>query len=81
MADFPVSGKPIPEIDLRHITVSEWRDLFDRTKPEHEGDKVVAKMTGMTDKEVKQLPLYDYRALIKAILEKSGQPLENDPKE
>lgn len=80
MANFPISGKPIPEIDLRQITVSEWRALFETTQPEHEGDNTLAKVTGMTPKEIKHLPLYDYRALFQAVLEKAGKPLENDPK-
>jgi len=76
---FPISGKEIPEIDLTQITVSEWRDLFSNSQPEHEGDKTVSKVSGLTVKEVRDLALYDYRALFKEILEKSQKPLD-DPK-
>jgi hypothetical protein len=81
MANFPISGKPIPEIDLRQITVSEWRDMFDHAQPDHKGDDTLAKVCGMTSKAIKQLPLYDYRTLFQAVLEKASKPLENDPKE
>jgi hypothetical protein len=80
MANFPISGKPIPNIDLRQITVSEWRAMFDATQPEHDGDKTLAKCSGMTLKDVRNLPLYDFRALISAVVDKAGKPLENDPK-
>lgn len=77
---FPINGKEIPEIDLSQITISEWRGLFDNSQPEHEGDKIIAKVSGLTVKEVRDLALYDYRALFKEILEKSAKPLETDEK-
>ena len=79
MAKFPVSGKEIPEIDLRNISVSEWRAMFSASQPEHEGDITISKVSGLGVEEVQSLPLYDYRALIQAILEKSRKPLD-DPK-
>jgi hypothetical protein len=80
MANFPVSGKQIPDIDLRQVTVSEWRAMFDAAQPENDGDKTLAKCSGMTLKDIRALPLYDYRALFQAVLDKAGKPLENDPK-
>lgn len=79
MDNFPVSGKPIPEINLRKITVSEWRALFESTQPEHEGDETLAKVSGMSVADIRDLPLYDYRALFKAIMDKAAKPLESDP--
>ena len=76
--NFPICGKEIPEINLKEITVSEWRSLFDNSQPEHDGDKIIAKVSGMTVKEVRDLALYDYRALFKAVLEKSAKPLEDE---
>jgi hypothetical protein len=80
MAEYPISGKPMPEINLRHITIAEWRALFDRTQPDHDGDMTLSKVSGITVEEIQVLPMYDYRALVQAVIEKSGQPLENDPK-
>ena len=80
MANFPVSGKQIPDIDLRQVTVSEWRAMFDVSQSDGDGDKTLAKATGMTLKELHSLPLYDFRALFQAVLDKAGKPLENDPK-
>lgn len=80
MAKFPVSGKDIPEIDLKNISISEWRSMFDNSQPEHEGDNTIAKVSGMPVKEVRALALYDYRALIKAVLDKANKPMEHDEK-
>ena len=80
MANFPISGKEIPEIDLRQISISEWRALFDTSQSEHGGDKTLAKVSGLTVKDVQALALYDYRALFQAVLEKSAKPLESDTK-
>ena len=79
MPKFPVSGKEMPEIDLREVNVSEWRAMFDQTQPDHEGDATMAKATGMSLEEIQSLKLYDYRALFQAILDKSRRPLD-DPK-
>lgn len=80
MAKFPVSGKEIPEIDLRNVTVKEWRAMFDNTQPDHEGDQTLAKASGLSLEEIQNLALYDYRALFAAVVERSGKPLENDKK-
>lgn len=77
---FPVSGKEMPEIDLRQITVSEWRALFDQSQPEHEGDKTLSKTSGLTLEEIQNLPLYDYRALFQAVLERARKPMDADAK-
>ena len=70
----------MPEINLRDITLGEWRAMFDQSQPEHEGDNTLAKATGLTVEELRDLPLYDYRALIQAVLTKAAKPLDNDPK-
>jgi hypothetical protein len=80
MANFPVSGKPIPEIDLRKLTHKEWRGLFDPTQSEQDGDEIIARIAGMTLEEVENLNFYDFRALFQAITDKARQPLENDVK-
>lgn len=81
MASFPISGKEIPEINLRNITVSEWRALFNNSQPEHEGDETIAKVSGMKVEDVRNLPLYDFRVLFQAVIDKAGKPLdETNPK-
>ncbi len=80
MANFPISGKEIPEINLREISVGEYTDLFSITQPAREGHKTMAKITGMSFEEIRALKIYDYRALVKAVLEKASKPLENDEK-
>jgi hypothetical protein len=80
MTDFPISKKPIPEINLREISIAEWRSMFETNQPDHDGDKTLAKASGMTIKDIRNLSIYDYRALVKAVLDKAGKPLENDEK-
>ena len=77
---FPVSGEKMPEIDLRLITISEWRAMFDQTQSDHAGDTTLAKVSGMTLEEIQNLPLFDYRALFQAVVEKARKPMENDTK-
>jgi len=79
MANFPISGKPIPEIDLRNISVTEWRSMFNGKQPERDGDKILSKVSGLTVEQIQALPLYDYRALFSAVLDKASKPLD-DPK-
>lgn len=79
MANFPISGKPIPEINLRNISVKEWRALTSSGQSEEEGDATLAKVSGMSVEDVRDLPLYDYRALLRAVLDKFMKPLD-DPK-
>lgn len=79
MANFPISGKEIPDINLREITVSEWRALFDTSQSDHDGDKTLSKVCGLSLKEIRDLPLYDYRALFQAVIDKANKPLESNP--
>lgn len=80
MPKYPVSGLEMPEINLRNISVKEWRAMFDANQPENEGDATMAKATGLTIEAIQELPLYDYRALFQAIVDKSRKPVDNDPK-
>ena len=78
--DFPISKKPIPEIDLTKITHREWRGLFNPAQADKDGDEIIARASGLTVEEVGELNFYDFRALFKAITDKAAKPLENDPK-
>jgi hypothetical protein len=80
MDNFPVSGKPIPDIDLTKVNHREWRALFDQAQSNTDGDAILARACGMTVEEVGDLNFYDFRALFRALVDKASKPLENDEK-
>ena len=81
MADkFPISGEPIPEIDLTKMSHREWRSLFDPRQSAKDGDEIIAAVTGMTVEQIGDLNFYDFKALFKAVTDKAAQPLKNDTK-
>ena len=75
---FPVSGEAIPEIDLRKISVIEWRTLW-LPGNDAEGDAILSRVSSIPLEEIQKLNFYDYRALCDAVREKARKPLE-DPK-
>lgn len=79
MDKFPVSGKPIPEINLAEISIGELQDMTDPRKPAKEANEMLARASGMTADDIKALRVHDYRALVQAVFEKSWKPLD-DPK-
>ena len=81
MNNFPISGKPIPEINLREISIGELQDLLDPRQPAKEANATIAKASGLSVEEVKALKVDDYRELVRAVFARSWNPLnEGDPK-
>lgn len=81
MANFPISGKAVPEINLRDITIAEWRAMFRGGTSEKEGDDTLAKVAGITVKDVRALKFRDYQALVAAVMIEASSPIdENEPK-
>ena len=79
MADFPISGKPIPEIDLREISIGELDDMRDPRQPAKDAHALLAKVSGLTMTEICALKVHDYRALVQEVYIKSwGPPPESE---
>ena len=54
-------------VDLGRITVREFRAIFDKSQPQTEEDATIAKAAGLTVEELLELPVPDYRAIIRAV--------------
>jgi hypothetical protein len=80
MANFPVSGKPMPAFDFKGSTIGEITDMNDPKQPAKEGQKQVAKLTGMSLEEVRDLNPKDFKALVIAMWTAYGEYMAEDEK-
>ncbi len=74
MANYPVSGLPMPEIDLREITYGELSDLLDPRQTVKAANETISKASGLSVEDIRALRVHDYRALVRSIFIKSWQP-------
>jgi hypothetical protein len=78
MSDFTLAdGKEIT-FDLTQMTYGQWLGLFDPKESEERSDKTLARVAGITLKELKALPFLEYKRLFQAMLKKTREPL-TDP--
>ena len=78
MADFTLSdGKEIT-FDLSLMTYGQWLGLFDPKESDERSDKTLARVAGITLKELKALPFLEYKKLFNVLLKRAREPL-NDP--
>ena len=54
-------------VDLSRISVREFRAIFDKSQPQTEEDATIAKAAGLTVDALLELPVPDYRAVIRAV--------------
>lgn len=62
-------------IDLKKVTISEWRAMFKPEQAEEDGDHVLGKVTGMTVDQIGNLNVEDYRRVSAALFKKFREPL------
>lgn len=62
-------------LNMREITLGEYRSLFDRQQTPEQEDLVLARVAGLTLEEYRTLPLPDWRQLTLRFFEKSREPL------
>jgi hypothetical protein len=78
MADHVLpDGKEIT-FDLSVMTYGQWLGLFDAKESDERSDKTLARVCGITMKELKALPFLEYKRLFEAFLKKTREPL-SDP--
>jgi len=77
MSDITLSDGREIDIDLYKISLQDYRNLLDPERPNEEGDAIIGRCIGMTAEEVGNLPYPDYRLIVKALFEKSRNPLAN----
>ena len=66
------------EIDLYEISIGEWRALLRPDQSDEDEYATLAKITGLTAKEVEDIKKPDYSFLIQAIVAKAANPV-SDP--
>jgi hypothetical protein len=65
-------------LDLRKISIKEFRLAVDQNSKEDESDEIVARAVGLKLKEFQALSQPDYRRIVAAFWRASTQPLESD---
>ena len=66
------------EIDMYQLSIGEWRALLRPEQPDEDEYATIAKLTGLTAKEVEEIKQPDYSLLIKAVITKAANPV-SDP--
>lgn len=74
------SGRKVT-IDLRKITIAEFRLAVDQKTEQNAADGVLAKACGLKTKDIQNLPMPDYQQLVKAWWEAATQPLTKAEKD
>jgi hypothetical protein len=80
MADCTLSDGREITIDLMMVTIEEWRDIWNPFRTDEAGDKSVSKISGLSLKEVKALPVPDYKRITDTAMKKFRTPITDDPK-
>ena len=78
MADFVLSDGREINFDLAKITYGQWLGMFDVKESEERSDETLARVSGMKLKELKKLPLLEYKGLLQALMRRCREPL-SDP--
>jgi len=65
-------------LDLYTLSVTDIRDLLDTKKKARDGDAILSKAVGMTEKELAELPYPDYRKLTKFFWLCVNDPLKDE---
>lgn len=65
-------------LDLRKITIAEFRFAVDRDSDTNKSDEIVARSVGMTLEKFQALSQPDYRRVVAHFWKAATQPLENE---
>jgi hypothetical protein len=75
MPDLVMSEGREITFDLSKLTLKEYRELFNRQQPQADEDATMRKVTGLTQEELENLPLEDYKRLFKAFMGRCREPI------
>lgn len=76
--DFTLSDGTKITFDLRKMTYSEFKGLFDPSVPQAESQQVFASVAGVPVARVGALEFTEYQRLFAAFLKKTREPLPDD---
>ncbi len=77
-ADFILADGREINFDLTQMSYGQWLGMFDPKESDERSDKTLARVSGITMKELKELPFIEYKKLFQAFLKKTREPL-SDP--
>jgi hypothetical protein len=72
--DVTLSGGKVLTVDLRRITIREYRELV-TTKDQPREDALIAQVVGLTADELLDLPQPDYRLVVDRFFKTATEPL------
>ena len=78
MSDITLENGREITFDLSKMTYGQWLGLFDPKESDERSDKTLARVSGLEMKELKALPLPEYKRLLQAMQKKARSPL-SDP--
>jgi hypothetical protein len=68
------SGKTVT-IDVSNLTTLEWRKFIGSGGDEKDEDAVITRCTGLSSDEIAKLPIVEFKAIVKAIVRATQEPL------
>ena len=78
MSDFTLADGREIDFDLSQMTYGQWLGLFDPKESDERSDKTLARVCGITVKELKAIPFLEYKRVFAAFMKKTREPL-SDP--
>jgi hypothetical protein len=79
MADLILTDGREVAFDLSKMTYGQWLGLFDPRESDGKSAETLARVSGMTAKELKALPFPEWKRLFAALLKKTREPVTDDP--
>lgn len=74
MADITIGGREVT-FDLEKISRKEFRSMITMEGSPKADDEIIARVAGVELKFIEDLPILDYKRLIKAFFKKTQEPL------
>ena len=74
MSELKLGSKTV-SIDVSALTTKEWRDFISADGSPKTEDAVISKCTGLSKAEIDNLPIREMRAIVRAIVKATQEPL------
>lgn len=78
MSDFTLADGRELTFNLDEMNYGQWLGMFDPKESDERSDKTLARVVGLTSKELKSLSFLEYKKVFAAFLKKTREPL-TDP--
>jgi hypothetical protein len=78
MADYTLPDGREITFDLDKLTYGQWLGIHSPTESEERTDKTLARVAGLELKDIKALPILEFKRLIAALRKRVQEPL-TDP--